>query len=76
MCTRSNLKMYVSGRPYADMAMKIIIVSTLQRYEFESDGCLQEKRLRTDISVRFWDDQYPVRIKKRVQNVHTMSENN
>lgn len=48
------------------MAMKIVLVSILQKYAFEADGTLQDKPLTTDISVRFKDKNYPVRIRRRM----------
>ncbi|KAJ8976119.1 hypothetical protein NQ317_019384 [Molorchus minor] len=54
------------GKPYAYMAMKIMLVTILQHYIIEADGKLEDKKLKTDISVRFKDEIYPIRIKKRL----------
>ncbi|KAJ8921983.1 hypothetical protein NQ315_008620 [Exocentrus adspersus] len=56
------------GKPYAYMAMKIILVTILQRYAVEADGKLEDKPLKNDISVRFKDEIYPIRIRKRTKS--------
>ncbi|KAJ8935057.1 hypothetical protein NQ318_002686 [Aromia moschata] len=56
------------GKPYAYMAMKVMLVTILQSYIIEADGKLEEKPLKADISVRFKDEIYPIRIKKRKCN--------
>lgn len=48
--------------------MKIILVTILQNYVVETDGTLEDIRLKTDISVRTKDEIYPIRIKKRTKN--------
>ncbi|XP_030751733.1 uncharacterized protein LOC115879181 [Sitophilus oryzae] len=53
------------GKIYAYMAMKVIIVTFLQRFAVEADGSLRDKELTADISVRFKDETYPIRIRKR-----------
>lgn len=48
------------------MAIQTILATILQHYEVETDGTLQEKKLKADISIRFKDDLYPIRLKQRV----------
>ncbi|XP_023014492.2 cytochrome P450 4c3 isoform X2 [Leptinotarsa decemlineata] len=53
------------GKSYAYMALKIMIVTILQHFHIESDGKLEDKKLKMDISIRFKDGYYPVRLRKR-----------
>ncbi|XP_049821133.1 cytochrome P450 4C1 isoform X2 [Aethina tumida] len=53
------------GRQYAFLSMKTTLATVLRNFIIESDGKLADKKLKTDISVRFKDDLYPVRIKRR-----------
>ena len=62
---RNHNLISLTGKPYAYMAIKIVLVSILQTYFVEADGKLEEKGLTSDISVRFKDKKYPIRIKKR-----------
>ncbi|CAG9768802.1 unnamed protein product [Ceutorhynchus assimilis] len=54
------------GKPFAYMAIKILLVSVLQKYIIEADGNLQERKLTADFSVKFKDKIFPLRIKNRV----------
>lgn len=47
------------------MALKIVLVTLLQSFKLETDGKLSDLKLKQDISVRFKDDNYPVRLLKR-----------
>ncbi|KAF2902221.1 hypothetical protein ILUMI_03963 [Ignelater luminosus] len=54
------------GKPLAYMVIQTILATILQHYEVEADGTLQEKSLKADISTRFKDDLYPIRLKQRI----------
>lgn len=53
------------GKSYASIALKIILASVLKEYVIEADGKFQDYPLKADISVRFKNDQYPIRVKRR-----------
>ncbi|CAH1260895.1 unnamed protein product [Diabrotica balteata] len=53
------------GKPFAVMALKIILVTILQNFEMKSIGKLEDIKLKTDISVRPKDECFPVQIRKR-----------
>ncbi|KAG5888996.1 hypothetical protein JTB14_033926 [Gonioctena quinquepunctata] len=55
------------GKPYAYMAMKIMLITILQDFVVETDGELADKKLKMDISIRFKDECYPVRLRKRLR---------
>ncbi|KAJ8921982.1 hypothetical protein NQ315_008619 [Exocentrus adspersus] len=67
-CVGANKRVLV-GKPYAYMAIKIILVTVLQRYAIEADGKLKDIPLKSDISVRPKDGIYPIRIKDRVKEM-------
>ncbi|XP_060524874.1 cytochrome P450 4c3-like [Cylas formicarius] len=54
------------GKTYAQMTLKIILTTVLQKYEIEADGSLKDLALTTDISVRSKDNIYPIRLRKRM----------
>lgn len=59
-----NLRVCFSpGKPLAMMASKTIMATLLQHFRVEADGVLEDRKLRTDITVRF-KDGYPVRLRK------------
>lgn len=47
------------------MALKILLVTILQSFIIESDGKLEDIKLKQDISVRIKNDQYSIRLNKR-----------
>lgn len=47
------------------MAMKVILVTILQSFKIEADGKIEDMKLKQDISVRFKDDLYNIRLTKR-----------
>ncbi|CAH1183262.1 unnamed protein product [Phaedon cochleariae] len=53
------------GKPYAYMALKILLVTILQNFEVQSEGKLEDKKLKMDISVRFRDEIYSIMLKNR-----------
>lgn len=46
------------------MAVKTILATLLQHFKVEADGVLEDKKLKTDITVRF-QDGYPIRLRQR-----------
>lgn len=56
---------YFSGKPYADMALKVLLVTILQSFKIEADGKFEDIKLKQDISVRIKDDRYPIRLARR-----------
>lgn len=57
--------LFLLGKPYAYMALKIILVTILRSFKVESDGELEDIRLKQDISIRAKDDMYPIMLFKR-----------
>lgn len=53
------------GKFYSYMALKIVLATILQKFRVEADGKLKDIKLKQDISIRFRDDQYPIRLYKR-----------
>lgn len=52
------------GKPYAFMALGIVMATILQKFEVEANGKLENIELKTDISVRS-KNGYFVTIKPR-----------
>ncbi|CAH1107621.1 unnamed protein product [Psylliodes chrysocephalus] len=53
------------GKPYAYMALKIVLVTILKNFIIESDGTLEDLKLKTDISIRPKNECFPIRLKHR-----------
>lgn len=47
------------------MALKIVLVTILKNFIIESDGTLEDLKLKTDISIRPKNECFPIRLKHR-----------
>lgn len=54
-----------SGKPFAYIALKILVTSILQRFVIQADGTLHDLSLTVDVSTRLKNRNYSIKLKKR-----------